>query len=154
MIADPGLITTLEAFARMRLANTRMLEALSREIGVSPTEIRALVFIQAQEGTTPKRVAEHLSLSPGALTSLLDRMERGSLVERRPHPTDRRSLHLHVTDAGRKVLARGGELYFPAFAAAVPPGEIADAIRIFDAVARELTAQTVALEPGRVILAG
>lgn len=38
------------------------------------------------------------------VTGLLDTLERRGLVQRRPHPTDRRSLLVSITDQGRRLL--------------------------------------------------
>jgi DNA-binding MarR family transcriptional regulator len=44
------------------------------------------------------------------MVATIDELEKSGLVERRPHPTDRRAHALHVTDKGRETLARGRKL--------------------------------------------
>jgi DNA-binding MarR family transcriptional regulator len=46
------------------------------------------------------------------MVAFLDSLEERGLLERRPHPTDRRARALHLTEAGRGLLAE-------AYAAAV-----------------------------------
>lgn len=41
---------------------------------------------------TPSQLADRLDLTSGAVTALVDRLERLGWVRREPHPTDRRSL--------------------------------------------------------------
>jgi DNA-binding MarR family transcriptional regulator len=43
-------------------------------------------------------------LSSGAMTNRIDRLEEQGLVERRPSPSDRRSLKVLLTAEGRKVV--------------------------------------------------
>jgi DNA-binding MarR family transcriptional regulator len=49
-------------------------------------------------------VAARAGLTPAAGTSLLDRLERGGLVARRPHPRDRRSLLVALTPRGHAAI--------------------------------------------------
>lgn len=42
-------------------------------------------------------------ISQPGLTQLVGRLERDGLVERRPDPTDRRAVLVHLTEAGRRV---------------------------------------------------
>lgn len=40
----------------------------------------------------PGRIAEHTGLTTGAITGMIDRLEKAGYVERRPNPADRRSV--------------------------------------------------------------
>jgi DNA-binding MarR family transcriptional regulator len=51
----------------------------------------------------PSTLSESLLVSSGTLTSRLDRLERRGLIERVPHPTDRRSVEVQLTAAGREM---------------------------------------------------
>ena len=44
------------------------------------------------------------------MVALVDHLEGRGLVERRPHPTDRRSRTLHMTSAGTEMLERATDL--------------------------------------------
>ena len=46
------------------------------------------------------RIAE---VNPGAMTRLLDKLEARGLIVRATDPSDRRALHIHLTDAGRAI---------------------------------------------------
>ena len=48
------------------------------------------------------RLGERLSMSPGAVTALVDRLERKGYVERIPNPKDRRSALVRETEVGLK----------------------------------------------------
>ena len=49
---------------------------------------------------TPGRLGGRLSMSPGAVTALVDRLEGRGHVERTPNPKDRRSALLSQTEGG------------------------------------------------------
>ena len=66
--------------------------AMARRTGLGLSEMSALEHLQhAHEGLTPTELGKRLSLSSGAITALVDRLERTGHVERRPNPADRRS---------------------------------------------------------------
>jgi DNA-binding MarR family transcriptional regulator len=53
---------------------------------------------------SPGALAGSMMLSSGGTTARLDRLERAGLVERSPSPTDRRSVLVQLTDAGREIV--------------------------------------------------
>lgn len=66
--------------------------AMARRTGLGLSEMAALEHLQhSHGGLTPTELGRRLSLSSGAITALVDRLERSGHVERRPNPADRRS---------------------------------------------------------------
>lgn len=59
---------------------------------------------------TMRELAERMSCEPSNATFVVDRLEKQGLVERRPHPTDRRARHLVLTEQGHALQARLLEL--------------------------------------------
>ena len=53
-----------------------------------------------REGLTPTALFEAAMMSSGGMTARIDRLEKVGLVERRPHPTDRRATLVRLTDKG------------------------------------------------------
>jgi len=49
------------------------------------------------------KLAEHLSITPGAMTSRLDKLEARGLVRRVPDGEDRRVLQIELTDEGDRL---------------------------------------------------
>ena len=61
---------------------------------------------QAPEGRLRvSQIADAIVHSNGGTTRLIDRMERTGLVERRLCPSDRRAIHVVITDAGETRLS-------------------------------------------------
>lgn len=52
---------------------------------------------------SPGELCADLELSSGAMTSRLDRLERGGLIRRRPDPDDRRGVKVELTPAGSQA---------------------------------------------------
>ncbi|TPW76909.1 MarR family winged helix-turn-helix transcriptional regulator [Schumannella sp. 10F1B-5-1] len=130
----------MNAFAVLRFQNARLITNLAASCGITPTDFRALFFIAGSDEVTPKRVAEHLGLTTGAMTSLVDRIEAAGMLTRSPHPSDRRSYLLEITEAGQAVVDRGGAIYADAFSSAIAPGDLEAAHRSFAGLSRTLGA--------------
>lgn len=66
----------------------------------------ALGAIQRGEGrATPTKIAAELELRSSNLAQVLGEMDRRGLIRRTPDPTDRRRVHLSLTDAGDALVA-------------------------------------------------
>ena len=81
-------------------AATRYAAALARRMGMGPSEVAALEHLQGAGPMTPGQLGGRLSMSPGAVTALVDRLEKRGHVERTPNPKDRRSALLRETEKG------------------------------------------------------
>jgi DNA-binding MarR family transcriptional regulator len=77
----------------------------AREHGMTRAQWGALARLQRQEGMTQSEMADTLEVQPISLLRLIDRLCEQDLVERRPHPRDRRANRLYLTDKGRSTLA-------------------------------------------------
>ncbi|MCU1544347.1 MAG: hypothetical protein JWM50_2212 [Microbacteriaceae bacterium] len=73
---------------------------------MSGTEVRAMARIAEADGITPKRLAELLEFTGASVTFVTSALAEKGLVERVPHPEDRRSLLLRTTTLGDKVANR------------------------------------------------
>ncbi|MEV7503142.1 MarR family transcriptional regulator [Streptomyces sp. NPDC093018] len=63
-------------------------------------------------GETPiLAIRRSLRLTPSALTSLADRLERDGYLERRRHPTDCRTVVLALTATGKRAYAAEKSFY-------------------------------------------
>ena len=72
-------------------------------MGLGLSELAALEHLSAEE-LTPMELGERLFMSRGAITALVDRLERSGHLERVPNPDDRRSLLLRRTPSGVEEL--------------------------------------------------
>jgi DNA-binding MarR family transcriptional regulator len=74
--------------------------ATAKRMSLEASELAALEHMQAAGPLTQKRLGERLSISPGAVTAMIDRLESRGYVERIPNPEDRRSALVLITKAG------------------------------------------------------
>ena len=77
-----------------------------REIAdLSASAFQALAILDgAGEPIAGHVIAERLLVSSASITSLLDTLERRGLVERHPHPVDRRKILISLTDDARVIV--------------------------------------------------
>jgi MarR family transcriptional regulator, transcriptional regulator for hemolysin len=78
----------------------------ARRHGMTRAQWGVLVRLERQEGMMQAEMAEVLEIQPISLARLIDRLCDAKLVERRPHPSDRRANRLYLTSKGRVTLAR------------------------------------------------
>jgi DNA-binding MarR family transcriptional regulator len=90
-------------------AHVRMHEACSA-VSVSPGLLKTLVKLTPGHGVPMRDLADHWGFDASYVTSLADALEERGLVERQPHPTDRRIKMLVLTDKGVAVRERAREL--------------------------------------------
>ncbi|MBM7502696.1 MarR family winged helix-turn-helix transcriptional regulator [Agromyces aurantiacus] len=74
-----------------------------KEHGVTRAEL-AVLEVVAGGDALPSELAERAGVTRAGMTKRLDRLERAGLVERIPSPTDRRSVLVRATAAGRSML--------------------------------------------------
>ena len=139
VIDDDGLTDLLAAYQLLQGQNIRMATALSAHLGIGASDLRVLLFIERVPDATPKTVARQLDQTSGSVTALLDRLESGGYVVRRPNPRDRRSLTLHLTIAGLDVVDAVRSAYRAAFAEVFSSHELAGVAETLRALAGSLT---------------
>ena len=71
-------------------------EAVADRLGINPTDLRCLGLATSEPGLTPTRLAELAGLTTGAITGVLDRLERAGFVRREADPDDRRRLRVEL----------------------------------------------------------
>lgn len=77
---------------------------------LEPSEFAVLRAVGFDEGQSQQALAEHLHISPSHMVSIVDELEKRKLVERRAFSGDRRVRTLHLTAAGKRLLAQAFEL--------------------------------------------
>ena len=79
--------------------------------GLTFARYEALVLLSfSKRGSLPMRMmGERLQLHPTSITNIVDRLESDGLARRLPHPSDRRTTLVELTDAGRDRLTAATE---------------------------------------------
>lgn len=115
-------------------------EAVLRPFDVTFARYEVLMLLLfSKRGTLPMKViGARLQVHPTSVTNVVDRLERAGLVLRSPHPDDRRSLVVALTDTGRDVAEKAtAALNEDVFAA---PGMTAGDVQALNDVLRRMRA--------------
>ncbi len=91
-------------------AYDRFEDAAAAYVGVNRTAMRCMDVLDLAGQLTPGEIAAQTGLTSGAVTAMLDRLERAGLVQRRPDRSDRRRVIVQLTDKARQIAA---EIYGP-----------------------------------------
>jgi MarR family transcriptional regulator for hemolysin len=81
-----------------------------REIGLTRSQWLVLSRLHRRPGASQSELAEMLELDRASAGRMLDRMEKGGWVERRPDGGDRRINRLHLTPEAQRVHAEMWEI--------------------------------------------
>lgn len=110
-VAFPALRVT-RALRRYTTESDLYVGAAGRDEAMHRTDLNGLALVMdwGFDGTpaTPGRIGAALGLSAPATSALLDRLERAGHVTRAPHPADRRSVVVSVTEHAMEV---GGAMF-------------------------------------------
>ncbi len=128
-------------------ASAALDEAVVAFMGINATDGRACDVLDQYGQMTAGELAEHLGLTTGAVTTLIDRLERVGMVERVRDASDRRRVYVSSTPATREILAA---IYTPFRRAWVELGrgfteEEMRAARTFQRMSADLNAAFAAL---------
>lgn len=93
-----------EQVRELIVASDSYRRTMAAGIDLSVVEAAVLGQLLHDGPQTPSVIAARAGLTPAAATSMIDRLELARHVRRAPHPTDRRSLLVELTDRGRSVV--------------------------------------------------
>jgi DNA-binding MarR family transcriptional regulator len=113
------------ALRRAAEADRRLRQAFADRFGVGASDLDALALLDDGGALAAGRIAEALAVTTGAVTGLIDRLERQGWVQRTRHEADRRQVLVEVAAGKREQLAELRAAREQAIAAAT--GEIDDA---------------------------
>ena len=106
-LVEHSPIEVAKAARRLDMALAEMHLEVSRDMSMTGGELLALEHLGMEGPLGPTDLAERLHMRTGAMTALLDRLEEQGRIARRPHPSDRRKVVVHITRHGRdEVMAR------------------------------------------------
>jgi DNA-binding MarR family transcriptional regulator len=98
---------------RSQLATDRYDQAVADALGLNRTDMRCLDVLTREGRVSAGRLAEQTGLTPGAMTTALDRLERRALVRRLRDESDRRRVLVEM----RPEAFAGAEDHFAEHAA-------------------------------------
>ena len=131
--------TEVEAIARapgdfITRANRTMNRAMGSD-GVSVARLKLLTLIAREQPAKSADLMAALGYSPRTMTEALDVLERDGMIERTPHPTDRRVKRISNTAKGEAAIEASAPIksrFLQEVFGPLPEEERAMLLRIFE----------------------
>jgi DNA-binding MarR family transcriptional regulator len=109
--ANAALMTELEhAIRRSTAAGAIFSQTVANSVGVSSSDLECLDFLNLEGRVTAGRLAELTGLTTGAITGVIDRLEKAGFVRRERDDEDRRKVFIAPVP---ETIARVGKCYEP-----------------------------------------
>jgi DNA-binding MarR family transcriptional regulator len=86
---------------RMTAQSVLVSSAVAERVGLSSTDLECLDFIvmAGESAATPGQLAQATGLTSGAITGLVDRLEKAGFVRRDADPADRRKVRIAAVES-------------------------------------------------------
>ena len=85
-------------------------QTVAGRVGVSSSDLECMDFLVMEGRVTAGRLAELTGLTTGAITGVIDRMEKAGLVRRERDEEDRRKVYVAIVP---EAIAKVGRFYAP-----------------------------------------
>lgn len=72
---------------------------------VSMAHVETMRFINENENTTMKEVADYLGVAPPTATTIINNLVKMGLITRKENEDDRRLIHLSASEAAKKLIS-------------------------------------------------
>ncbi len=87
----------IELFRRNGSQDNAFDQLAAERLGVNRTDLECLTIIERRGGVTAGQLADESGLTTGAVTGVIDRLERAGYARRIPDEADRRKVVVEVT---------------------------------------------------------
>ena len=88
-----GALIALAAKSQERLAEIEM----KKQLGLTPAQWKVILVLNMADGLSQKEIAEKINIDASTLVPVIDKMEKGGLVERKADSKDRRNNRIFLT---------------------------------------------------------
>lgn len=102
----------MEKYDQLLISLRRVIRAISihsrqlnKESGLTGPQLMVMRKIKELDAPLAKQVAQEITLSPATVTTILDRLESRDLVIRTRSKTDKRKVHLSLSDTGETLIS-------------------------------------------------
>ena len=82
----------MAAMRRASAMGVLISNAVAAKVGLSPVDLECLDYVVSEGAVTAGQISKRSGLTTGAVTGLIDRLEKAGFVRRKPSETDRRKV--------------------------------------------------------------
>lgn len=92
MTSAQSIYALMTATRKLTRASLLMQDAIAASVGLNPTDAECMDFLQEMGPSTAGDLAKATRLTTGAITGVIDRLEKAGFVYRERDPNDRRKV--------------------------------------------------------------
>lgn len=96
------------------LAGTGFWSKKVEHLGITASQAMVLNFLGEEDRILPSVLRQKLQITSATMTGILDRLEKLDLIERQPHPNDRRAILVCLTEQGSRYAKKINRLMIEA----------------------------------------
>jgi len=86
-------------------------QSVVKETGYSLAQVHTIEVLGNHGALRMKELAQKLSITTGTLTVQIEKLVKAELIERCPHPDDRRAIVVKLTDEGQEIHHQHNQLH-------------------------------------------
>lgn len=94
------------SLSQVGLETSRQFGEVVGAFGLEPRHFAVLHAVGRDVGQAQQTIGDLLAIPASTMVAIVDHLENEGLLERRAHPSDRRTRTLHLTERGQTLLAK------------------------------------------------
>ena len=99
----PEVDQVVETIIYLYTESRRLTKGIAREVGLTGPQLTVLKLLETFQDLSLSSLSERIRAQNSTVTGIIDRMEREGLVGRERSKSDRRVVHIKLTDKGAKL---------------------------------------------------
>jgi DNA-binding MarR family transcriptional regulator len=146
----PEVDAIVETIIYLYTESRRLTKGLASQFGLTGPQLTVIKLLETFDNLSLSTLSERIRAQNSTVTGIIDRMEREALVRRERSTTDRRVVHIKLTDKGQrlaqKIQVEPMEIFRGALMSLSQP-DLRDLLRIMTKLQRYVRSR-VAVENG------
>lgn len=99
----PEVDQVVETIIYLYTESRRLTKGIAREVGLTGPQLTVLKLLETFQDLSLSSLSERIRAQNSTVTGIIDRMEREGLVGRERSKSDRRVVHIKLTEKGAKL---------------------------------------------------
>lgn len=146
----PEVDAIVETIIYLYTESRRLTKGMASQFGLTGPQLTVIKLLETFENLSLSSLSERIRAQNSTVTGIIDRMEREGLVRRERSTTDRRVVHIRLSDKGlrlaQKIQVEPMEIFRGALLS-LSQADLKDLLRIMNKLQRQVRAK-VAAEQG------
>jgi MarR family transcriptional regulator, organic hydroperoxide resistance regulator len=99
----PEIDSIVETIIYLYTESRRLTKGLASQFGLTGPQLTVVKLLETFDNLSLSSLSERIRAQNSTVTGIIDRMEREGLVQRERSTTDRRVVHISLSEKGRKL---------------------------------------------------